>query len=356
MTAETETTQTPEKETAPPPPESVEIMRLKSERLLAEFETPFESSAAYRHYMDIAKVFAGSIFVPEHFRNKPGECLIALNIAKRMEEDPLAVMQAMFVVGGRPSFMTAFMIARANSRAGFRSSIKWRVTKLDPPTLQASGFVMPNLRIQAFAVDRFGDEINATVDSEMAIGEGWTKNPKYRTMPEHMLRYRSAAFLIRQYAPQVMAGMQTAEEVQDLAAYAPPPVQIDARPRTEALADKLGAPSNQQTDLTADLSSVQGPPLPAEPAAAEEGFAPPDPMLVDALRSSLKKSPPNLTGGEIAALRRLAEKSRVKIAALAQIVSEVTGTIAPSNTPEDWNIAREHLSEIESRIKLAGRE
>lgn len=351
MTAETETPQTLEKETAPPPPESVEIMRLKSERLLAEFETPFESSAAYRHYMDIAKVFAGSIFVPEHFRNKPGECLIALNIAKRMEEDPLAVMQAMFVVGGRPSFMTAFMIARANSRAGFRSSIKWRVTKLDPPTLQASGFVMPNLRIQAFAADRFGDEINATVDSEMAIGEGWTKNPKYRTMPEHMLRYRSAAFLIRQYAPQVMAGMQTAEEVQDLAAYAPAPVQVDARPRTEALADRLAgvAPGPEPA---AD-ASAEKPPAP-EPEEAAPGLLP---SSGGGLMGGLAGGrPASLTGGEIAALRRLAEKSRVKIAALAQIVSEVTGTIAPSNTPEDWNIAREHLSEIESRIKLAGRE
>jgi hypothetical protein len=36
-------------------------------------------------------------------------------------------------------------------------------------------------------------------------------------MPELMLRYRSAAFFARLYAPDITLGMQTAEEVEDIA-------------------------------------------------------------------------------------------------------------------------------------------
>ena len=36
-------------------------------------------------------------------------------------------------------------------------------------------------------------------------------------MPELMLRYRAAAFFGRLYAPEILMGMQTAEEVQDVA-------------------------------------------------------------------------------------------------------------------------------------------
>jgi len=36
-------------------------------------------------------------------------------------------------------------------------------------------------------------------------------------MPELMLRYRAAAFFGRLYAPEILMGMQTAEEVADIA-------------------------------------------------------------------------------------------------------------------------------------------
>ncbi len=52
----------------------------------------------------------------------------------------------------------------------------------------------------------------------MAEAAGWTKNPKYRSMPEHMLRYRSATLLIRLYAPEVMHGYSTAAELRDISA------------------------------------------------------------------------------------------------------------------------------------------
>lgn len=212
---------------APPAPPSAEIMRIQNDRALQEFASPFASAAAYRHFNEIAKVFAGSIFVPDSFKNKPGECLIAIDIARRMGESELMVMQQMFVVKGRPGFSTKFMIGRANRLAGFRSTIKWVREELGEPVpvsverkvkgnLTTVKFTMPNMRVTAWAVDRFGERIEASVDTKMAIEEGWVENAKYTSMPEHMFRWRSSSMLINLYSPEVMMGMQTIEELETM--------------------------------------------------------------------------------------------------------------------------------------------
>jgi hypothetical protein len=53
---------------------------------------------------------------------------------------------------------------------------------------------------------------------EMSRKEGWyaKTGSKWQTMPELMLRYRSATFFGRLYAPEILMGMQTSEEVQDI--------------------------------------------------------------------------------------------------------------------------------------------
>ena len=213
---------------SPPAPPSAEIMRIQNDRALQEFASPFASAAAYRHFNEIAKVFAGSIFVPDSFKNKPGECLIAIDIARRMGESELMVMQQMYVVKGRPGFSTKFMIGRANRLAGFKSTIKWVREEIGPPVevsverkvsgnRQTVKFTMPNMKVTAWAIDRFNDRIEVSVDTKMAIEEGWVENAKYTSMPEHMFRWRSSSMLINLYAPEVMMGMQTIEELETLA-------------------------------------------------------------------------------------------------------------------------------------------
>jgi hypothetical protein len=61
------------------------------------------------------------------------------------------------------------------------------------------------------------------VTLDMAKKEGWfgKSGSKWQTMPELMLRYRAAAFFGRLYAPEIMMGMQTMEEVKDTITEAP---------------------------------------------------------------------------------------------------------------------------------------
>lgn len=165
-----------------------------------------------------AKMFAMSPLVPEHLRKGSVEqaianCWIALTMAEAMGEQPLILMQNIHVVSGKAGFAAQYMIARANASGVFKGRIDWNVDRSNPQNLSVTAY--------AYLADT-GEKVEFTVDMAMAKAEGWTKNPKYQSIPELMLRYRSATFLVRLYAPDVMLGYQTVEEVEDVVAAAAP--------------------------------------------------------------------------------------------------------------------------------------
>lgn len=268
----------PAPQTETPKETSIEVMRLQNERALEEFDDPFSSAAAYRHFKTIAELFASSQFIPQHFKGQVGDCLIGINMAKRMGEDPLMVLQNMFVVKGTPGFKTQFMIARANRLAGFQSSILWDLADLEPKTLPSGGVEYLNVRATAWAISKHGQKIEATVDTAMAIAEGWVSNAKYKSMLRHMLMWRSAAFLIRLYAPEVMMGFSTIEEVEDVAlANATAAGLVAPGGRTGALLDRLTAGDDFATAAAKPSTAAGSVPPAGEPTPGPiPGSAPTD--------------------------------------------------------------------------------
>jgi hypothetical protein len=220
--------------------------------------------AHFEHSQRVAKMFAASELVPPHLRGKMADCLIAYAIAKRTREEPLVVLQNIYFVSGRAGWSATYMIAKANRSGVFARRINWRV--------EGEG---KNLRVTAFAtLADSGEPVEATASMAMAEAEGWTKNPKYRTMPDQMLRYRSATMLIRLFAPEVMMGLPVAEEL-DYSQARGPASAIDITPPTaqsplaavtqamDALLDNV----EQEADNTAPAASDADSPAAASPDA-----------------------------------------------------------------------------------------
>jgi len=173
----------------------------------------FLDEAKFAQLQRAAKVFSSSSLVPDHMRKEPANCIIALAMAWEMRESPLIVMQNIYFIGGKAGWQAQYMIARANKSGVFKSRINWRV--------EGRG---ETLSVTAYAtLADTGEKVEATVDMRMAKAEGWTRNQKYQTMPETMLRYRSATFLVRWYAPEVMLGYRTTDELEDMA---PGPIPV----------------------------------------------------------------------------------------------------------------------------------
>lgn len=209
-----------------------------------------------------AQLFAASPLIPDALRaggqqQALANCYIGLTMAEAMGENPLTVLQNIHIVKGKAGFSAQFMIARANASGVFRGRINWRMS--------GEG---ESLRAEAFAsLAETGEEVSFPVDMAMAKAEGWTSNPKYRSVPHLMLRYRSATFLVRLYAPDVMFGYQTTEEVEDVAYSAIP----DAQPLSAAMLLEQAAPAEVEEEASDGTFSDDNPTAAEGPADEQRG-------------------------------------------------------------------------------------
>jgi hypothetical protein len=239
----------------------------------------------------IARAFSESELVPQHMRGKMADCLVALHIANQMDEDPLQVMQSLYQVGGRPGWITAFMISRANKSGRFMDPIDWEI--------EGAG---KTAKVTAFVQLRRADGTagrtvrSPMVDMTMAQAEGWTRNKKYETMPELMFRYRAATLLIRLYAPEVLYGYHTVEEIEDIS-----PLKDVTPPKLGVDDFKPGAGRKPSVTIEAEPEPAQagGPPEAEREGPSAAAAQTPPPADTPSL-SELRGIAPNATGGKSA--------------------------------------------------------
>lgn len=171
--------------------------------------SPLMDPVRFEHLQRVGQMLAASVLFPEHLRKGDRQQAAAngalvMNMAMRLNEDPLTVAQNIYFVGGKPGWSTTYMIAKANQHGVFKGPINWKIT--------GEG---DNLSVTAYAtLAESGEKVSHTVDMKMAKAENWTSNKKYQSIPQVMLRYRSAAALIRFYCPEVMVGLPTQIEVE----------------------------------------------------------------------------------------------------------------------------------------------
>ncbi len=186
----------------------------------------------------MAQMFAKSQIVPKQYQNNIADCAIALDMAMRMNCNPLTVMQNLVIVQGRPTWQSQFLIACINQSGRFTTMQfrQWqdgvvgkieyednvwdevsRRNKLVKKTFDGTN--VPNYCCQAFATEKSTGETvtGAEISVRMAVMERWyTKSgSKWQTMPKQMLIYRAAAFFQRAYCPEISMGFHTTDEIQD---------------------------------------------------------------------------------------------------------------------------------------------
>lgn len=147
-----------------------------------------------------AKAYSASNLVPPHFKDKPEDCFVAITMAMDLKINPLTCLQNIFMISGRPGMHASLAIALANSSGRFAGPIRY--------SSEGKG---ETLAVTAYAPLYDGEIVDCTVTYEMAVKEGWTRNPKYKSIPEQMLRYRAAKWLINQTCPEVLFGLDIAE-------------------------------------------------------------------------------------------------------------------------------------------------
>lgn len=213
-------------------------------------EPGFNNADTFALLQRAAKLLSSSTLVPPQYRalleikeygkvvgtkdnpNAIANCVIALNIARRMRADELMVMQNLYIVEGRPAWSSQWVIAAVNTSGKF-SPLRFEITDLGSKDVKYSvtewvdgkkkvnevSAKIQNLQCIAWAKEKeTGERVESPpVTMEMAVAEGWfaKSGSKWQTMPQVMLRYRAASFFGKIYAPELLMGLPTGDEVAD---------------------------------------------------------------------------------------------------------------------------------------------
>lgn len=258
----------------------------------------FGDLASFEFMQRTAKMFAASNMVPTAYQAMISKgygdkqtiepnpsalpnCVIALDMSQRMKASPLAIMQNLHIIEGRPSWSSQFIIAAINNCGKFsplRFDLEWlgemdasysTFEWIDRKKVEKKHSIrIKNARCVAWAIEKAtGERLeSAPVTMEMAVAEGWfgKNGSKWKSMPDLMMRYRSAAFFGRIYAPELLMGLPSADEVHDIVdverqsdgSYAMPAATSKPAPKaplsksaaTAAAADILAKAEQEVTD------------------------------------------------------------------------------------------------------------
>ena len=152
-------------------------------------------------------LFSKSGLVPDNFKNNPAACFVGLQLAGAIGCNPFMLFQGMYSIGGKIGLETKLAVAIANQKGVFSTPITHKFT--------GEGKTRSCTATATLAKSK--KEVSITVDWEMVEKEGWNKKngSKWNTMPDQMFRYRSSMWLIRTYAPEVLMGLNSLDELED---------------------------------------------------------------------------------------------------------------------------------------------
>lgn len=147
-----------------------------------------------------------SAFFPDSLKGDIASAVIIYDLAQRMNISVLEVSQSIYIIYGRPSFSTNFLVARLNQSGKIKGALKTIISE-DKQSAHCE------------AIDAVTGELLVGMEYTLKIAkaEGLIdkKGSKWVTMPELMLRKRAQSSFINEFFPEVKFGLMTEEEAYD---------------------------------------------------------------------------------------------------------------------------------------------
>jgi hypothetical protein len=180
--------------------------------------------AEARTDLDLANAFAKAKMVPSQYKNSPGDCFIAIQLARRFGMDPWSVMQELSIIQDRPFMSGKMAIAILNHSLA------------DPlrPSYAGDGDE------RSITLTGRPEGESAPLSVELKVRDAKTSNAQWSKNPDQMLMYAASRMWGRRYTPDVLLGIVfDDEEIPDVTAPLVPP-----RPSTP-----IAAPPQARLDV-----------------------------------------------------------------------------------------------------------
>ena len=181
--------------------------------------------------MRFSEVLSKSALVPKDYQGKPANCLVAIQWGMELGLAPLQALQNIAVINGKPSVYGDSLLAmvRADSRCmGVEETQEGGVATCIVKRKLADGSI---------------EKVKRTFSMQQAEQAGLASRPTWKAYPDRMLQHRARGNALRDAFPDVLRGIITTEEAQDIGepkdvtpteeAVAPPKIETLTEPKVE---------------------------------------------------------------------------------------------------------------------------
>ena len=168
---------------------------------------PFGSKESFNNLFTMAQALSKSDLVPEAYKGKTTNIMLAIDTANRMGLSPMFVMEQMSIVRGKRTWSGQACSTLVNGYPKFKEVELVYVGKEGTDDWGAY--------VQAVRKDNGKTVKGTTVTMKMAKEEGWTSNSKWRSMPSQMMGYRAYSFFARLYCADALNGFMVEGEPED---------------------------------------------------------------------------------------------------------------------------------------------
>lgn len=163
-----------------------------------ELATIDHGGSILRDQMDYARAVSVANMLPESYRGKPADIMLAVGLGSSMGLSPAESLYRISVIKGKPT-ASAELIAANVRKAGHRLRVQGDETTCTATVLRNDD---PDYE---FAVTR---------DLQWAQRMGLADQPNYKKQPGTMLQWRAITAVARLACPEALYGVQyTADEV-----------------------------------------------------------------------------------------------------------------------------------------------
>jgi len=201
--------------------------------------------AEFEFFQRKAALYASSKIIPKDFQGNVAHCFQVIEMAKHLNVPEMIAFQHCYIIHGKASFSAVFMISCFNTSGRFTPINYEFIGEGDTRSCRATTTIKETGELVV------GPEVSIAT----AKADGWYSKAgsKWKTIPELMLRYRAASWLVKTVAPEIAVGLSEKEEVIDSMPQTqpdPPVVVSDLPTSTPNLTQVIDELSKQEADLS----------------------------------------------------------------------------------------------------------
>ena len=236
----------------------------EKEQQLAVLTTSTIVPQTFKELNEFAQIIAKTDMIPNAYKGKPGDCLVAMMMGHELGLPYLMALQNIATINGKPSIYGDLGLALVRGGGRLESFDEYD---------QGEALAKEMGRC---VVKRLGDKKERVFTFSIADAKRaglWGKEGPWSKYPGRMLQMRARAFALRDVFPDVLKGLGLAEEAQD---FIDTTAERVLPPAATTIAGSPANPANVST-ASATAETVKTPAAPAPQAATaskEEPKAP----------------------------------------------------------------------------------